>query len=125
LARAFVTNPAHIAAFGSSQIAKNEASAACQFAGLEKLRMAPAMIAGLGIGSAVHVASWLSAWAAEDPREPHVHLGPIGVARHARRAELLHVAQIDRLKPSPLPEALRRKTGTPGAGCRRTNRSTA
>jgi predicted N-acetyltransferase YhbS len=114
LARAFVTNPAHIAAFGSSQLAKNEAffrvaltwlkgttlvatddfrivgavhwvsSPACQFGRLEKLCMAPAMIAGFGMTSAMCVGSWLSAWAAEDPPEPHVHLGPIGVAPEAQ-----------------------------------------
>jgi ribosomal protein S18 acetylase RimI-like enzyme len=109
LARAFVTNPLHVAAFGPDRLSRNEAffrtglsamkgpklvalegsrilglihsvdSPGCQFSGVEQLRMTPAMITGFGIRSAVRVGSWLSAWAKHDPNEPHSHLGPIGV----------------------------------------------
>lgn len=109
LARAFMTNPLHVAAFGASPLAKNEAffriglsvmrgskfaavsdgrivgivhwvdSPACQFTGIEKLRMTPAMIFGFGLLSALSVGSWLSAWSKHDPAEPHSHFGPIGV----------------------------------------------
>jgi ribosomal protein S18 acetylase RimI-like enzyme len=109
LARAFVANPLHVVAFGSGQLAKNEAffrtglavmkgpklvaldgsqilglihwvrSPGCQFPGLEKLRMTPAMLAGFGVRSALRVGTWLSTWAKHDPKESHSHLGPIGV----------------------------------------------
>ena len=114
LARAFVTNPLHIAVFGPSELAKNEAffqivvavmrgpkrvamegsqilglihwvrSPDCEFSGLEKLRMAPAMVRGFGVWSALRVSSWLSVWSKHDPREPHSHLGPIGVSPEAQ-----------------------------------------
>ena len=109
LAQAFVTNPLNIAAFGPSQLAKNEAFfrvglAAmkgtklvatdgpkilglihwvpfpdCQFPWFEKLRMVPAMVKGFGLGSALRVGSWLSTWSKHDPSTAHSHLGPIGV----------------------------------------------
>jgi GNAT superfamily N-acetyltransferase len=109
LARAFVTNPLHVAAFGAERLARNEAffrtglaamkgsklvalegsqilglihwvpSPDCQFSGPEKLRMMPAMVAGFGLRSSLRVGSWLSAWSKHDPSEPHSHLGPIGV----------------------------------------------
>jgi hypothetical protein len=85
LARAFVTNPVHVVAFGPGQLSRNEAffrtglaamkgpkvvalegsqivgllhsvdSSDCQFSGPEKLRMTPAMIGGFGLGSALRV----------------------------------------------------------------------
>jgi len=109
LARAFVTNPVHVVAFGPDQLSRNEAffrtglaamkgpkvvalegsqivgvlhsvdSPDCQFSGPEKLRMTPAMIGGFGLRSAVRMSSWLSAWSKHDPTGPHSHLGPIGV----------------------------------------------
>jgi ribosomal protein S18 acetylase RimI-like enzyme len=114
LARAFVTNPVHVVAFGPDQLLRNEAffrtglaamkgrkivavdgvrivgllhsvdSPDCQFSVPEKLRMTPAMIGGFGVRSALRVSSWLSAWAKHDPSEPHSHLGPIGVAPEAQ-----------------------------------------
>jgi ribosomal protein S18 acetylase RimI-like enzyme len=114
LARAFITNPLHIAAFGTPNFASNEAffraalavmrgtklvavdgsrilgvihwvrSPNCQFSGAEKLRMAPAMMKGLGLLSRVKVGSWMAAWSKYDPAEPHIHLGPIGVAPEAQ-----------------------------------------
>jgi ribosomal protein S18 acetylase RimI-like enzyme len=109
LARAFVTNPVHVAAFGPDQLSRNEAffrsglaamkgqkvvalegsqivgllhsvlSPDCQFSGPEKLRMTPAMIGGFGLRPALRVSSSLSAWAKHDPSGPHSHLGPIGI----------------------------------------------
>jgi len=50
----------------------------CQLGVGEKLRTAPAMI--LAMGSALPRAfKMMSLWAKHDPREPHWHLGPIGV----------------------------------------------
>jgi GNAT superfamily N-acetyltransferase len=114
LARAFVTNPVHVVAFGPDQLSRNEAffrtglaamkgpkvvalegsqivgvlhsvdSPDCQFSGPEKLRMTPAMIGGFGLRSALRVSSWLAAWAKHDPSGPHSHLGPIGVEPSAQ-----------------------------------------
>jgi ribosomal protein S18 acetylase RimI-like enzyme len=120
LAQAFVTNPLNAAAFGPSQLARNEAffrvglaamkgtklvatdgsqilglihwvhSPACQFSGLEQLRMAPAMVKGVGLGPALRVASWQSSWSKHDPSRPHVHLGPLGVSPEAQGQHLGH-----------------------------------
>jgi ribosomal protein S18 acetylase RimI-like enzyme len=114
LARAFATNPLHIAAFGSSPLDRNEKffraglavtkgptfvanegsqvlglahwvhSSQCQLSALEKLQIMPVMIGAFGIRSALKVSSWLSTWSKHDPDEPHVHLGPIGVAPEAQ-----------------------------------------
>jgi ribosomal protein S18 acetylase RimI-like enzyme len=114
LARAFVTNPLHLAVFGADQLAANEAffrigldvmkgpkmvavdgsrivgiihwvpSPGCQFSTAEKLRMTPAMVKGFGLRSAWRVGSWLSIWSKHDPAEPHLHLGPIGVDPEAQ-----------------------------------------
>lgn len=115
LARAFVSNPLHIAVFGRDRIDANEAffrlglavmkgpkaaafddgrmlgvihwvdSARCQVAAMEKLTMLPGMIGGLGLRPALRVGAWLSVWARHDPAAPHVHLGPIGVSPDAQR----------------------------------------
>ena len=114
LARAFVTNPLHVAAFGPNAIGRNEAffriglsvmkgsmlaamdgqrvvgavhfvrSPLCQFGALEKLRMLPAMAMGFGTGPLLRVSSWLSVWSKHEPSEGHVHLGPIGVLPEAQ-----------------------------------------
>ncbi len=114
LARAFVTNPLHVAVFGAGSVAANEAffrvglramrgeklaavddsrivgvvhwvdSPTCQFSQWQKLRHVPVMIGELGIWSAMKVAAWLSAWAKHDPGESHVHFGPIAVAPDAQ-----------------------------------------
>jgi GNAT superfamily N-acetyltransferase len=114
LARAFVTNPVHIAAFGPSSQASNEEffriglaamkgekfvatdgsrilgvahwvrSPACQFSAFEKLRTMPGIVSGLGWGSALKVISWVSTWSRHDPSEPHSHLGPIAVEPEAQ-----------------------------------------
>ena len=109
LARAFVTNPVHVAAFGRGRHPANEAffhmglaamkgpklvamegselvgvihwvaSPACQYSQGEKLRMMPRMAGSVGVRPAFRVAAWLSDWSKLDPAEPHLHLGPIGV----------------------------------------------
>jgi GNAT superfamily N-acetyltransferase len=109
LSRAFVTNPLHVAAFGASRLDRNRSfflaglavmrgptfvaadgdtiiglvhwvpSPHCQLSPTGKLQLVPSMIGGFGIRSTIRVSSWLSAWAKHDPKEPHVHLGPIGV----------------------------------------------
>jgi ribosomal protein S18 acetylase RimI-like enzyme len=109
LARAFVTNPLHVAAFGPAQIARNEIffrnglaimkgpksvvlegtrilglihwvhSPDCQFSKLEKIRLMPTMMSAFGLRVALRVGQWLSAWSKHDPKRPHSHLGPIGV----------------------------------------------
>jgi ribosomal protein S18 acetylase RimI-like enzyme len=42
------------------------------------------MMSGLGLGSALKVISWVSAWSKHDPSEPHSHLGPIAVEPDAQ-----------------------------------------
>ena len=118
LARAFMTNPLHVAVFGRDSLDKNReffrvglsvmkgpklvaieksrivglihwvASPQCQLSTIEKLRMMPTMISGFGFGSAIGVGAWLSAWTRHDPAEAHVHLGPIGVAPEVRGQRL-------------------------------------
>ena len=109
LARAFVTNPVHVAAFGAGRLAANEAffhiglaamkgpklvaiegselvgvihwvaSPACQFSVGDKLRMMPRLARNVGVRPALRVAGWLSEWSKLDPAGSHLHLGPIGV----------------------------------------------
>jgi ribosomal protein S18 acetylase RimI-like enzyme len=121
LARAFVTNPLNAAAFGPSALAANEAffrnglevmkgtrlvaiedshivgvmhwveSPGCRFSTVEKLRLIPAMISTLGLGSSMRLVSWLSAWSSRDPGEPHAHIGPIAVDPDAQRRRIGHL----------------------------------
>jgi GNAT superfamily N-acetyltransferase len=118
LARAFMTNPLHVAVFGPGALEKNReffrvglsvmkgpklvafdksrivgfihwvTSPQCQLSALEKLRMMPTMIGGFGFGAALGVGAWLSAWNKQDPQESHVHLGPIGVSPDMRGQRL-------------------------------------
>jgi ribosomal protein S18 acetylase RimI-like enzyme len=120
LARAFVTNPLHVVAFGAKELAKNDAffgvgltvmkgpkfvaldgsrilgfihwvhAPRCQISALEKLKMTPAMISGFGVRSALRVSTWLSAWSTHDPHQSHVHLGPIGVDPAAQGRRIGH-----------------------------------
>jgi ribosomal protein S18 acetylase RimI-like enzyme len=120
LARAFVTNPLHVAAFGAGELAKNEmffrvglsvmkgptlvaldgsrilglihwvSAPRCQLSALEKLKVAPAMISGFGVRSALRVSAWLSAWSTHDPNHSHLHLGPIGVDPAAQGRRIGH-----------------------------------
>jgi len=118
LAQAFVTNPINMAAFGGSQLVRNEAffrvglaamkgpklvatdgsrvlgllhwaqSPDCQFSPIEKFPMIPAMVKAVGLRSALRVASWQSVWSRHDPIAPHVHLGPLGVSPDAQRQHI-------------------------------------
>src|SRR5262245_5102601 len=120
LARAFVTNPLHVAVFGDDPLARNEAffqtalermkgrmlvalegdqlvgvvhwvhSPACQFSLVEKIRMAPALFARFGGPSAMRINAWLAAWSRRDPQLPHTHLGPIGVDPPAQGRRVGH-----------------------------------
>jgi ribosomal protein S18 acetylase RimI-like enzyme len=120
LARAFVTNPLHVAAFGADELARNDAffrvglkvmkgpklvaldgsrilglihwvdAPRCQFSAFEKLKMTPAMIGGFGVRSALRVSAWLSGWSRHDPDRPHLHLGPIGVEPDAQGRRIGH-----------------------------------
>ena len=110
LARAFVTNPLHVAAFGAHQLAANEtffrtglplmkgrklvavedggilglihwvAAPLCQPSDAEKRTLAPAMLRTFGVRTAWRLRSWLTTWSKHDPGGPHVHLGPIAVS---------------------------------------------
>ncbi len=114
LARAFVTNPLHVEAFGVGALTRNEAffrtalgvmkgprhvaydedrlsgfvhwvhSSGCQHSVAEKARLLPAMVSGLGLRSSLRLVRWLSAWSNLDPKEAHLHLGPIGVDPRAQ-----------------------------------------
>jgi GNAT superfamily N-acetyltransferase len=114
LARAFVTNPLHLAAFGRDVLRRNETffltglsvmkgtklvavdgerivgvihwveAPGCQYTGTERIRMMPGLLTGLGARCALRIMSWLAAWSGDDPSGPHVHLGPIGVEPDAQ-----------------------------------------
>jgi len=57
----------------------------CQPSGGERLRLLPEAISGAGLGGTVRLLKWVGTWARHDPREPHWHLGPVGVERHLQR----------------------------------------
>ena len=114
LADAFVTNPLHISAFGPQQIEQNRlffrigmqnmftghafvalvdgavrgymhfnASPNC----LPPPEQIPAAAATIlkPLGAAIpRVVVWFSTWCRLDPKEPHAHLGPIGVSPEAQ-----------------------------------------
>jgi len=50
----------------------------CQMSAFEKLRTAPRMMRMLG-SSATKALKMMSAWEKQDPKKPHLHIGPIGV----------------------------------------------
>ncbi len=109
LARAFVTNPLHVVVFGRDAVQANEAffriglrtmagekrvvvdggrvvgvvhwveSPNCRFTSTQKLANSVALLRGCGVRSALKIANWLSVWAKHDPRESHMHFGPIAV----------------------------------------------
>lgn len=127
LARAFVANPLNTAAFGPLQLQKNVAfyrmalhamtgtklvalvddtvvgvvyrveAPACRHSALDRLRMSPGLVRGVGLRSALRVVSWTGTWARFEPPGPHVYLGPIGV----------------------VPEFQRRRIGRPGGSIQR------
>jgi ribosomal protein S18 acetylase RimI-like enzyme len=53
----------------------------CRPTAMQRLRLLPIML-GLGPRTAARVGNWTSAWAAHDPDDPHVHLGPLAVDAH-------------------------------------------
>jgi len=114
LARAFVNNPIHVAAFGKDRLDLNEAMfrtglplmkgekwaavddtgmlgfihwipyPGCRMGTLDKVRLVPAMLRAFGPRVTLRVGKWLSIWEKQDPDEPHVHLGPIAVEPSAQ-----------------------------------------
>lgn len=118
LARAFVTNPLHVAAFGAGRVDRNEAffrgalprmkgprlvatdgarilgfihwveAPGCRSSWREKLGMLPILVRGCGPRSAWRVGSWFSAWARRDPGQPHLHLGPVAVLPEVQRQHI-------------------------------------
>jgi GNAT superfamily N-acetyltransferase len=110
LSEAFVTNPLHVAAFGPERIEQNRlffriglrhmfagqafvarangqvlgyihfnASPHCLPAPEEIPTVAATVLKPLGV-AIPNVINWFARWCHLDPDEPHVHLGPIGVA---------------------------------------------
>jgi GNAT superfamily N-acetyltransferase len=110
LSDAFVTNPLHIAAFGSRRIDQNRLffriGLRHMFAGQAFVALVDDQVCGYvhfnasphclpapeeiptaavtvlkPLGAAIpNVINWFARWCHLDPDEPHVHLGPIGVA---------------------------------------------
>jgi ribosomal protein S18 acetylase RimI-like enzyme len=114
LARAFVTNPIHLAIFGPGQLAANETFfrmglplmvgrklvaleegglvglvhwiewPRCQPSDADSRRLAPAALRAFGVRTGWRIGTWLNAWSKRDPASPHLHLGPIGVSPDAQ-----------------------------------------
>ena len=53
----------------------------CQPRTMQRLRMFPTLL-GLGWRRAARVGRWLDTWTRYDPKEPHVHAGPLAVDAH-------------------------------------------
>ncbi|MBA2644732.1 MAG: GNAT family N-acetyltransferase [Solirubrobacterales bacterium] len=53
----------------------------CQPTARQSLALTPAMLS-MGPRSLARTGRWIRAWAARDPDEPHVHLGPLAVDAH-------------------------------------------
>lgn len=115
LGDAFATNPLHETAFGPEQLDQNrlffrivleslftgdafiaimngEVKGYMHFAASPSCLPAPEQIRDSAdtllqpLGDAVPlIVEWLSRWCRLDPAEPHIHLGPIGVAPEAQR----------------------------------------
>lgn len=114
LAAAFVTNPIHVCAFGPQRIDQNRSffriGLRHMFAGQAFLALVDDRVRGYvhfnpspyclpapeeiplaattllkPLGEAIpQVIKWFTRWCHLDPEEPHVHLGPIGVAPDAQ-----------------------------------------
>ncbi len=114
LAEAFVTNPLHVSAFGSQRIDQNRLffriGLRHMFAGQAFVALGEGRVLGYihfnaspyclpapeeiplavttllkPLGEAIpQVIKWFARWCHLDPDEPHVHLGPIGVAPEAQ-----------------------------------------
>jgi ribosomal protein S18 acetylase RimI-like enzyme len=115
LAQAFVTNPLHVSAFGPQRIEQNRSffriGLRHMFIGQSYVALMDGDLYGYvhfnssphclpapqeiplaaatllkPIGEAIpQVVKWFTRWSHLDPEEPHVHLGPIGVAPEAQR----------------------------------------
>lgn len=72
----------------------------CQPTPMQRLRLTPTLVS-MGPGTAKRIGEWLGAWGAQDPAEPHVHLGPVAVDRHLQgrgigsRMMAEHVERLD------------------------------
>ena len=114
LASAFVTNPLHVSAFGPERYDQNrlffrigvqhmfvghafvavldgEVKGFIHFTVSPQCLPPPEQMPTLAeslfrpLGDAVpHLVDWFSTWCRLDPEDPHVHLGPIGVAPNAQ-----------------------------------------
>jgi ribosomal protein S18 acetylase RimI-like enzyme len=62
-------------------VAAEAPAGTCRLTPWRLLRMLP-HLAHLGPRTAVRVRAWTRTWAAHDPTEPHVHLGPVAVDAH-------------------------------------------
>ena len=115
LANAFVTNPLHVSAFGAQRIDQNRMffriGLRHMFAGQAYVALMDGEVLGYvhfnasphclpppqqipiaaatvlqPLGAAIpRLIQWFTQWCHLDPEEPHVHLGPIGVAPEAQR----------------------------------------
>lgn len=54
---------------------------ACMPNTVQKLRLAPGMLA-VGPRTSLRTTRWMTAWASRDPSEPHSHFGPLAVDTH-------------------------------------------
>ncbi|HSC43542.1 MAG TPA: GNAT family N-acetyltransferase [Candidatus Binatia bacterium] len=136
LAHAFVTNPLHVSAFGAHQIDQNRSlfrlGLRQMFCGKSVVALANGQIQGyahfspsphclpapeilpgtmapllkpFGKASAP-LMRWFVRWCHLDPEEPHLHLGPIGVAPQAQRQGVgtaLMRCYLDHLRAENLP----------------------
>lgn len=136
LAHAFVTNPLHVSAFGAHQIDQNRSlfrlGLRQMFCGKSVVALANGKIQGyahfspsphclpapeslpgamapllkpFGKASAP-LMRWFVRWCHLDPEEPHLHLGPIGVAPQAQRQGVgtaLMRCYLDHLRAENLP----------------------
>jgi GNAT superfamily N-acetyltransferase len=94
LADAFVSSPLHLSAFGNGRIDQNRRFFRLA---LRNMFSGQAFAATLlkSMGEAVpKFIQWFARWCHLDPQEPHVHLGPIGVAP-ARQRQGIGTALMD------------------------------
>src|SRR5437763_1738476 len=65
-------------------VAGHAESGGCMPSRLQKLRLAPGLLA-LGPRGARRAATWLGEWSARDPADPHSHFGAFAVDAHLQR----------------------------------------
>ncbi len=54
----------------------------CQLSPPEKIRLLPTLLLSNGFGATVRMLKWFATWTKHDLKEPHWHLGPIGIERY-------------------------------------------